>query len=438
MAGRGLTEAKPLKVLVAAHSHPRVSKGGAEIASYQLFEDLRSRPEYRVWFLGCSREARFEKPGATFSQPFGPDEYLYAAAGFDWFRFANLDPRFPETFRDLLRELDPDVVHFNHYAVFGVEALLHVRRTLPRARIVLTLHEYLAVCNHYGQMVTKPDRALCHKASPEGCTQCFPELATADFHLRERYIKRFFSLVDQFISPSRFLAERYIAWGVPAEKMSVIENLVPAARPPNRERAARRPGPLRVGYFGQISGLKGIDVLLDAAEVLEEAEETAVTIEIFGEYRGQPPEFQAHFLERIGKIGRNVTIRGAYDSERVDDLMRGVDAIVIPSVWWENSPVVIEEALRNRRPILCSDIGGMAEKVRDGLDGFHFPAGDVMALASLLTDLAANRDMLASLDATLRPAANPIDVAARHRAVYEAAAASPTRLASAGRRGRAR
>jgi hypothetical protein len=248
-----MSRSAPLKVLVAAHSHPRYTRGGAEIASHQLFEDLRSRPDYQAWFLGCIRDPKHHKPGAVFSQPFGPDEYLYATGDFNWFRFANLDPDFPGAFRDLLLELNPDVVHFNHYAGFGVEALLNVRRTLPGARIVMTLHEFLAICNHYGQMVTRPDRALCHSANPVRCTACFPDLAPADFHLRDRYIKPFFDMVDHFISPSHFLAERYVAWGVPPEKMSVIDNLVPAARTPARARAHRRSGPLRVGYFGRAS-----------------------------------------------------------------------------------------------------------------------------------------------------------------------------------------
>jgi glycosyltransferase involved in cell wall biosynthesis len=61
--------------------------------------------------------------------------------------------------------------------------------------------------------------------------------------------------------------------------------------------------------------------------------------------------------------------------------MRGCDVVVLPSIWWENSPVVIQEARRNRVPIVCSNIGGMAEKVRDRVDGLHFQAGSAASLA---------------------------------------------------------
>ena len=414
-----MTDSPPLKLLIACHSHPRFSNGGAEIASYQLFADLKLRPDCRALFLGCVRDPRHQRPsGGTFSQPFGPAEFLYSPKGFDWFKFSNPDPNFPGEFRALLGELLPDVIHFTHYIVFGVEALLHVRRALPQTRIVLTLHEYLAICNHFGQMVTSRDPSLCHGASAIRCSGCFPDRDPTDFYLRERYIKRFFNLVDHFIAPSQFLADRYIAWGLPANKLSVIENLVPRSRASAHTNGGSGSGPLRVGFFGQISYMKGIDVLFDAARILEDAHDTSVSLEVHGDYSGQPSEFQNRFVERLAKVGRNVTMRGPYEPERVDDLMRQVDLVVVPSIWWENSPLVIEEALRNHRPIVCSDIGGMAERVCDGRDGFHFPVGNAMALASLLTRLAADRIALDRLGQTMRAPPDPELVAARHRAVY--------------------
>jgi glycosyltransferase involved in cell wall biosynthesis len=64
--------------------------------------------------------------------------------------------------------------------------------------------------------------------------------------------------------------------------------------------------------------------------------------------------------------------------------MEHVDWVVVPSVWWENSPLVIQEAFLHRRPVICSDIGGMAEKVTDGVNGLHFAAGDPASLAETI------------------------------------------------------
>jgi glycosyltransferase involved in cell wall biosynthesis len=61
-----------------------------------------------------------------------------------------------------------------------------------------------------------------------------------------------------------------------------------------------------------------------------------------------------------------------------------VDWVVVPSIWWENAPLVIQEAFAHGRPVICSDIGGMAEKVTDGVDGLHFRAGDPQSLADTI------------------------------------------------------
>jgi glycosyltransferase involved in cell wall biosynthesis len=413
--------ATPLRVLVASHSHPELTNGGSEIAAFQLYRALQARPDCRTWLLGCDRSTAADRPGAVLSQPYSATEYLYRTNQFDWFKFANLDPGFPSEIERLLRELAPDVVHFHHYINFGVEVFQHVRRVLPDCRIVLTLHEYLAICHHYGQMVTKPHHHLCQQSSEARCHKCFSDFAPSDFFLRKRYIDRFFDLVDTFIAPSQFLADRYVDWGVPAAKLVVLENLMP---PAEAAPAAQIPskGTLRIGYFGQISSLKGIDLLLDTAAALEADGVTDVSFEIFGDYLGQPEELRAGFQARLGGTGRNVRFNGPYDRREVNRLMQSVHAVLVPSLWWENSPLVIQEALRNRRPVICSDIGGMAEKVRDGLDGFHFAAGNIMALTSLLRGLAGNRKPLAEVAARLsgRPAqeADIDDFIGIYRGIY--------------------
>lgn len=402
-------DGRPLRVLIASHSHPEVTNGGAEIAAFQLFSGLRARPDCRAWFLGCDRSPASERPGAVLSQPFSEAEYIYGTAAFDWFKFANRDPRFPAEMERLLLELAPDVVHFHHFINFGVEVFLHLRRVLPDCRIVLTLHEYLAICHNFGQMVTTRHYSLCHQSSPARCQRCFPEFARSDFYLRQRYIMRFFDLVDVFVAPSQFLADRYLTWGVPETKLTVLENLTPPGAqtiPTSVPASILADGILRIGFFGQISHLKGIGVVFDAAAALEAENFHGVSFEIFGDYFGQPGEFQTAFLERLAGAGRNIRFNGPYDRGQVDRLMGSVHAVLVPSVWWENSPLVIQEALRNRRPVICSDIGGMAEKVRDGIDGFHFPAGNAMALTDLVRRLANNREKLIDLAAhmTGRPA----------------------------------
>ncbi len=396
------------RILVISHSHPELTKGGGEIAAYQLYRGMAARSGGETWFMGCDR--RPTRSDIPISQPFGTQDYLYSAGEFDWFKFANRDARFPEAFANLLRELSPNVVHFHHYVGVGVEAFALVRRVLPTAKIVVTLHEYLAICNHHGQMVTRPDRNLCYRETPVKCVECFRENDESDFFLRKKYIKHFFGFVDHFVSPSQFLADRYVAWGIAEDRISVIENVVRPAADRDAAVATAPAGHLRVGFFGQLSFLKGANVLFEAARLLDKQDRSDISFDIFGDYRNQPAEFQKELQERLETVGPNVRLHGPYDEFRVDTLMRSVDVVIIPSIWWENSPVVIQEAFRNGRPVICSDIGGMLEKVRNGVDGFHFHAGSALDIVTLLTRIADDRQILQDVMKTVRqpPAADEI------------------------------
>lgn len=414
-----LHSGRSLRVLVASHSHPQLTHGGSEIAAFQLFRALRDQPGWEPWFLGCQTSRPGERLGAAMTQPFSEREFLYSTGRFEWFKFANRDPHFPKAFRALLEKLQPDIVHFHHFINFGVEAFYHVRQALPNAKIVLTVHEYLMICHHYGQMVTKEHENLCYEPSLSRCNQCFPDVDPTDFFLRRLYLTGFFKMVNHFISPSRFLAERLSACGISESSISIIENVIPASTEPVANLRQSDSGPLKVGFFGQISRLKGVNVLFDAAKSLEAERFDDVVFEIHGDYRGQPPEFQEEFLKRLNCMGRNIRFHGPYDPRHVDRFMRQIDVTIVPSIWWENSPVVIQEAFRNRRPVICSNIGGMAEKVRDGQDGWHFPVGSSSGLIAILKRLCQNRHLVCRASMTLQNPPPIHEVLSTHIRVFE-------------------
>lgn len=377
-----------MRILVGSHGHPAVTRGGAEAAAYTLFQALTAEPGIEAFFLGAQRGRPEAVTGAPITQPFASDrEYLYVGGAWDGLRLANRDPDFPAAFTQLLHRLRPDVLHLHHVLEFGVEAPFLARRALPDLRIVLTLHEYILICHHYGQMVKRPSRALCVRARPDECAACFPELAAADFELRTRYLRRFLDVVDAFVAPSRFLAARMIAWGLPAERVHVLPNLIAPRRADAPARRAPGEGPLVVGYFGQISALKGVGVLLDAAALLHEAGRRDIVFEIFGSAERQPAALLDDLPARLAARLPNVRVRGGYLPEQVDGLMSGVDVVCVPSVWWENAPTVMAEAHRNGVPVVCSDLGGMAEMA--GAGDRVFRAGVAADLAAALASLFA-------------------------------------------------
>ncbi|MFL1462867.1 glycosyltransferase family 4 protein [Roseococcus sp. DSY-14] len=377
------------RILTVSHTHPRLTRGGAEIAAHEQFRRLREAPGVTAFFLAGNGGWHARRSGVVIQRPWGPDEFLADAPGYDHFRHANPNPALAREFAELLAELRPDIVHVHHYLGLGVELFAAVRRHAPQARLVLTLHEYLLPCAHFGQMVTRPDLAPCTEASPQRCHRCFPEHDPRAFFLRELWLKRFLAEVDLFISPSRFLMERHIAWGLPRERFAVLENLLPAApgaEAPPGPRAGG--GPFRAGFFGQLSRLKGVDVLVRAAEVLEEQGVDAV-IELHGTAEHQPDSFREHVRKVLAAPPPRLAPRGPYRNEEVTALMRGVDAVLVPSIWWENSPLIIQEAAAAGRPVIGSDLGGIREKLAQMPGSVTFRPGDPLDLVARIAGMAA-------------------------------------------------
>jgi glycosyltransferase involved in cell wall biosynthesis len=104
----------------------------------------------------------------------------------------------------------------------------------------------------------------------------------------------------------------------------------------------------------------------------------------------QPGEFQNRIRSLLHETRHTVTYIGRYRHETLAAHMEEVDWVIVPSIWWENSPLVIQEAFHFGRPVICSDIGGMAEKVAANVNGLHFRAGDPTHLAATIRQAAGD------------------------------------------------
>ena len=373
------------RILVMAHAHPDFSLGGGEIAAYNLYKAYRQQPGVEdAWFLARADRGRGTSGHISLRRP---NEYLWEQGIHDWHLMKAAHQESLSTwFADLIRALKPTVVHTHHYAHLGLEYLRVIKQADPSIRIVMTLHEYMAICRNNGQMIKTGSFKLCSRESHDECRQCFPEKTAEDFWLRKHYFQRHFELVDQFVSPSEFLRQRYIDWGLPAEKIVVIENgQSDAALLPPRP-LAEGEGRHRLGFFGQINPYKGLDVLLQALAEMPKPERKKIVLEVHGaNLEWQPAEYREKIEALRAPLIKQGVVQwvGPYQPHELRTRMAGVDWVVVPSIWWENSPMVIQEAFTCGRPLLVSDIGGMREKVRDGIDGLHVPAGNVLAWAGM-------------------------------------------------------
>jgi glycosyltransferase involved in cell wall biosynthesis len=268
-------------------------------------------------------------------------------------------------------------------------------------------------------MLTAEEDRLCSRATLDGCRRCFPALPAERFVMREQYIKAAFSLVDQFVAPSRFLRQRFVEWGLAPERIKVIANgRPPVVAAPHRALPAggRRD---RFGFFGNVTPAKGAMVAVAAAAALREAGDQNIRLHIHGGSPFQAETFVTGFKAAVEKAGERVVDTGPYAREQMATLMQAVDWVVVPSIWWENAPLVIQEAFQHRRPVICSDIGGMAEMVQDGVSGLHFGRGNATDLARVMRRAACEDGLWDRLVEGIPEIPTIGEVAARYRRLYQ-------------------
>ena len=385
---------RKLKVLLISVFHPELVRGGAQQICHELFQGLKEREDIEPVLLASvdTNQRSLYKSGARITGFDGrPGEFLYLSRDYDFLWHKVGSPALIESFAEFLDLVQPDVVHFHHFLTLGIDLLTLTRRRLPNAKIVFTLHEFLSICTAGGHMVRTFDKSQCTKATAVRCHQCFPEHGPEVFFMRERWMKKHFEAVDRFTTPSAFMIERYVDWGLPRERITRVGN---AQANPNRGGIDRgQPGQRRnrFGFFGQLVDSKGVHVLLEAVEILRSEGFTDFQIEINGDNlnfaserrRQQFEDFLAAEQARPADA-RNVYYNGSYQVDQLKARMLRVDWCIVPSTWAETYCLVVDEAWMFGRPVIASNCGAMAERVRDGVDGLLFEPGDARGLASLI------------------------------------------------------
>ncbi|MDC0435343.1 glycosyltransferase family 4 protein [bacterium] len=413
---------KKKKILIVSHGHPDLNAGGGEIAAYNLHNSLNENADFDSVFFARHRFAHLRHGGTPFSGNGRKSEILFYSTMPDWFRFSQPDKAAVwRDFRQMLEIVQPDVVHFHHYIHLGLELFREVKNYNPDIPIVLTLHEYHAICNNLGQMVKEKTNELCYESSPRDCTNCFPKYTAQDFKLREQFIKAHFDLVEIFVSPSLFLKQRYVQWGIQSDRIQVIENLLDKKQKQETEEQSNNLyKPLRLTFFGQINWFKGLDILLEAIDILPDKARSRVRLDINGSgLENQHKPLRRKIQNYINMHKGCVRLRGPYRPSELCKLMSQSDWMIVPSRWWENSPMVILEAKKYGVPILCSDIGGMAEKVEHAKTGRHFMAGRADALAAQIQWALDNPEQHAIYSQTISKSYQPDESYRLHVNMYE-------------------
>lgn len=370
------------------------ARGGSETHALALAELLEARG-HEVRFFGMQHEENQPSPDSEF----WVDEIDFAQLN------SHKTPRaatqvMGRTFyyrgarRQLDRMLDawtPDVAHIHnihgHISPSVLDSL--AARDIPT---VWTLHDYRLLCpnSHFLSGTEICERCRIHRYWNCVVHRCKKgSVSASTVAALEATVHAFLRIpekVDRFIAPSRFLRDKFIEFGYPADKITFIRNFLPEGLEPM---PLRPDGP--AVYIGRLSREKGVEAVVSAIAALPDRRLVVVG-------GGPDRERLEELAERLGVRDR-VRFAGTLDRAGVLGALAESSFVVVPSVWYENCPYSVMEAQAAGRPVVASACGALPELVRDGGNGLTFPPSETEALAEAMRSLWDDPQLLARLAA---------------------------------------
>ncbi|MBN1920430.1 MAG: glycosyltransferase family 4 protein [Anaerolineae bacterium] len=390
-----------MHIALIVHKFPPASLGGVESYTHTLAQSLTASGHAVSVFYRDDGDGAAFREGWQADQPFcvwrvGRRFAASTANPAHLFFDTFLNRDIEASFGRFLADAQPDLVHFQHLMSLSVRLPALVQRAgIP---MLLTLHDYWFDCAN--SQLLWPDGRLCRgKLGGLNCVRCAtvrPEwwvlramspLLAGLFQWRDFLTRRAALRIGYFISPSHFLRDQYLTVGFPERPFFVLENGLDVAQIRSFERKAAQDGALRVTFLGTLARHKGVHILVEAMRGLPSER---IRLRVVG----NPARFP-NYAARLSAIAdpANTIFQPPVPNALVGQVLAETDLLAIPSLWYENSPVVIQEAYAAGVPVLASKLGALVEKVRDGVDGMLIPPGDVQAWRDALEQLLEMPDL---------------------------------------------
>ena len=394
-----------MRILQVVHGYPPRYNAGSEVYTQTLSRALAARHQVMVF-------SRLEDPFLPpYAEQIGLDEGEPGIAPIP-LRLINI-PHFrdryrhqavDEAFARCLAEFSPDLVHIQHLSHLSTSVVKEAsRRCLP---IVYTLHDFWLLCPR-GQFLQffpeNPDDTFApcdgqddHKCAVRCCARHFsgaPESEPDDVRYYTEWVRRrmqhvrdLCALVDLFIAPSQQLRRRFLQeFPLSSPRVEYLDYGFDLKRLRGRQRAPRANGEFVFGCIGTHVPAKGIHHLLDAFARLN----GPARLRIWGRPHAETTSALMQIQKRLpASVHQRITWEGEYANEEiVRAVFNEVDAIVVPSIWLENSPLVIHEAQQARVPVITANVGGMAEFIHHEVNGLLFQHRNPASLAGQMSRL---------------------------------------------------
>ena len=438
-----------MRVLLVAHRYLPHHQAGVENYTFELAKNLSARHDVAV---AATRKVISRPMGWVQRRDYAGIP-VYEAVNhhaFESYRDTYASTAMESAWRRILNEVRPEVVHFQHLMYWSTALPGLAKRA--GARTVFTLHDDWHLCSRMGQMLD-PWGAICPEPGADRCSACMAQTSwrqpdrarrvipwlirirqwtglaldgwargaaakasknseptrpsetvtdaeaspwRAEFEARRHAFLEMAKDVDAFVSSSPTLLQRHHAFGIPTGSFRHIQQGIDAAPFESARRrpvAARAPtAPLALAFIGQIAPHKGLHILIDAIRAAPTAH---LRLIVAGSDRHAP----AYGQEQRARAARDSRIEWLGEIPRVElpNLYGRIDLLCVPSLWYECAPLTICEAVAAGRPVLASDLGGMADLLHAGRIGRLLPLGDVGRWSAEIASLAADPQKLVAL-----------------------------------------
>lgn len=335
-----------------------LEKHGHTVVDFSMQDERNLHSEYAEYFV---KNTDYNTHGGLFDKAAMAMKIVYS-----------FEAR--EKFERLIQREKPDIVHLHLFQHQISPSILDVIRKY-RLPCVYTAHDLKMICLNYKMMHHGRLCEDCRGGRVLPClkNRCVKEsLVKSAINAAEGIVHKFkksYDAIDTVIVPSLFYRRKFAEFGVDEERLVYIPNFL-------LEDAPACPMPEDAGqyilYFGRLSEEKGIMMLLEALKA------TSVRLKIAG--TGPLEKAISDYISRNAL--EQTELLGFQSGEKLDSLIAGARAVVLPSQWYENSPYSAIEALRLSRPLIAADIGGLPEMISG--NGFVYSAQDAGALRECL------------------------------------------------------
>lgn len=353
-----------MKLITVTSTYPPILSGGAELVAHRHNLELTKLGLECAAFAGCNPSPKWQQHSVMREEYEGVTVWRFTRDGRQLSpdRENFLSAEADRCFAEVLGHFRPDIVHFHSLAGLSVNFVQLARQ--HGAKTVWTVHDHWAFCHR--NTLTKPDGTLCRDTS--ACAECLPAYIAADgtprpVSERNRQVGAAFKSVDLVISPSRYLAEMHASLGMTKENASTVIGYGTESRfyqvPP------RTGGKACVfASLGALAEHKGTGLILDTLCRGSKPDGWRFVFAGFGPMRSNVERFRHQHPN-----GTRVEDAGEIPPDQTDRFLAGIDVLVAPSLWPENQPLTILEAMAAGRPVISTRSGGIPELVEHDVTG---------------------------------------------------------------------